>query len=122
MSRVVHFELPADDCDRAVKFYEKAFGWKLHRWDGPMDYWLVSTGDPGSPGIDGGLSRRRSPGEGISFTIDVENVDAAVASAAAAGAEIVHPKGAIPGVGWLAYFKDPEGNVVGMMQRDPDAK
>jgi hypothetical protein len=122
MSRVVHFELPADDCDRAVKFYGKAFGWNLMKWDGPMEYWLVSTGDAKTPGIDGGLSRRKFPGEGISFTVDVESLDAALERVKAAGAEIVHPKGAIPGVGWLAYFKDPEGNVVGMMQQDPQAK
>jgi predicted enzyme related to lactoylglutathione lyase len=92
------------------------------KWDGPMEYWLVSTGDAAAPGIDGGLSRRRFPGEGMSFTVDVESVDAAVKAVTAAGAQIVHPRSAIPGVGWLAYFKDPEGNVVGMMERDPEAK
>ena len=79
MPRVVHFELPADDPERAVKFYEKAFGWNLMKWDGPMEYWLVSTGDAEAPGIDGGLSRRRFPGEGMSLTVDVESVDASVA-------------------------------------------
>jgi len=54
-SRVVHFELAADDPDRCAQFYAAAFGWKIEKWGGPTDYWLVTTGEPGEPGIDGGI-------------------------------------------------------------------
>ena len=58
MPRVVHFEIGADDPQRAIAFYEKTFGWKTTKWDGPMDYWLVTTGDEGEPGIDGAIQPR----------------------------------------------------------------
>ena len=61
MPRVVHFELSADDPERAIKFYENAFGWKTEKWAGPMDYWLIMTGPEDEPGIDGGLSKREGP-------------------------------------------------------------
>ena len=57
MPRVIHFELSADDPERAVKFYGEVFGWKTQKWDGPQSYWLLATGE-GGPGIDGGLMRR----------------------------------------------------------------
>ena len=58
MSRVVHFEIPADDPERAINFYEKVFGWRFEKWEGPIEYWLVKTGPEDQPGIDGGLTRR----------------------------------------------------------------
>ena len=74
MPRVVHFELPVDDPDRAVKFYETVFGWKISKWEGPMDYWLVMTGEKGEPGIDGGLTLWKDV-ESMRNTIDVPSVD-----------------------------------------------
>ena len=59
MPRVVHFDISVDDPERAIKFYTEVFGWKVQKWEGPMDYWLITTGDPGEPGIDGGLAKRR---------------------------------------------------------------
>ena len=82
MPRIVHFEIPADDPERAVKFYQDVFGWKFQKWEGPMEYWLVTTGPDGQPGINGGLLRRPHPGAGTVNTLDVESVDAAVASVA----------------------------------------
>jgi len=122
MSRIVHFEIPADEPDRLVKFYEAAFGWRFQKWDGPMEYWLVSTGDAATPGIDGGLMRRQNPGQPPVNTIGVASVDAACAAVTKAGGQVVVPKMPIPGVGWLAYFKDPEGNIHGVMQDDPAAQ
>jgi catechol 2,3-dioxygenase-like lactoylglutathione lyase family enzyme len=64
MNRIVHFELPADNPDRAVEFYKKSFGWQIQKWPGPQDYWLVTTGADGEPGINGGILRRQHPGAG----------------------------------------------------------
>ena len=57
MLRVTHFEMPADDPERLAEFYTNVFGWTVEKWDGPVDYWLVMTGDEGVPGIDGGIRR-----------------------------------------------------------------
>jgi predicted enzyme related to lactoylglutathione lyase len=122
MSRVIHFELPADNPERAVDFYKKIFGWTFHKWDGPQEYWLVSTGQDTEPGINGGLMRRQYPGAGTCNTIDVASLDQAVASVAQHGGKTVVPKMAIPGVGHLAYCSDTEGNVFGLMQADKTAK
>ncbi len=122
MSRVVHFEIPADDPQRLVKFFESAFGWRFHKWEGPMEYWLVMTGDDAQPGINGGLMRRQHPGQPCVNTLGVPSVDAACAAVEKAGGQVVVPKMPIPGVGWLAYFKDPEGNIHGVMQDDDAAQ
>ena len=120
-ARVVHFELPADDPDRAAKFYADAFGWKVEKWGGPTDYWLVTTGEAPEPGIDGGIGRRQDADDQITNTIDVPDLDAAVAAVEAAGGRITRARGPVPGVGWLAYAVDTEGNPFGMMQADESA-
>jgi hypothetical protein len=121
MSRVVHFEIPADDPERAIKFYEEAFGWTFEKWEGPMDYWLISTGPEDEPGIDGGLAPKQDPETGVENTIDVASVDEAVAKVEAGGGKVIRPKSAVPGVGWLAYCEDTEGNRFGVMESDPEA-
>lgn len=121
MPRPVHFELSADDPDRAVKFYSSVFGWKFDKWDGPMEYWLITTGADAEPGINGGMSRRGPDGDEPT-TIGVPSVDDSLAKVVAAGGTVVRPKGAIPGVGWFAVFKDTEGNPFGLMQSDRSAK
>lgn len=122
MPRIVHFEIHAENVDRARQFYSAVFGWKFTSWGGPEEYWLVSTGDPGEPGIDGGLMKRRDPAGSVYNTIDVSDLDRSIEQVTAAGGQIVVPRMPIPGVGWLAYFKDTEGNIFGMAQRDTDAK
>ena len=122
MGRVVHFEIPAGDTKRAVAFYGKAFGWKFEKWPGPMEYWLVSTGDAAAPGINGGLLPSGSTVKSTTNTIQVDSVDAAVASVKSAGGKQLSPKNAIPGVGYFAYCEDTEGNVFGVMQNDANAK
>lgn len=121
VSRVVHFELPADDPDRAIEFYSKVFGWSFDKWEGPMEYWLITTGPEGEPGIDGGLARREDPATRTENTVDVESIDEAIAKVEANGGNVIRPKGAVPGVGWLAYCEDTEGNRFGLMQSDPEA-
>ena len=131
MPRVIHFEIHAADPERAVRFYSQVFGWEIMKWDGPADYWLIRTGPTGQPGIDGGLLRRRGPApdpadcqavNAFVCTVDVPSVDEYVAKATGAGATVALPKMPVPGVGWLAYVKDPESNILGMMQMDRDAK
>jgi predicted enzyme related to lactoylglutathione lyase len=85
-----------------------------------MEYWLIGTGDSG-PGIDGGLMKRRGPAESVVNTIDVPSVDDYVRKVESKGGTVVVPKMAVPGIGWLAYFNDPEGNMFGIMQNDPAA-
>lgn len=118
--RIVHFELPADDPARCMKFYEGAFGWRFEKWDGPIKYWMIKTGE--GPGIDGGLARREQPGQPPTNVIAVPSVDDASQAVASAGGREIVPKMAVPGVGWSAYFADTEGTVFGVMQFDPDAQ
>ena len=121
MSRVVHFEIPADDPERAIKFYEKVFDWQIEKWDGPIEYWLIMTGEEDKPGIDGGLARRENPTTGVENTIDVKDLDASLANVKANGGKVIRPRMAVPGVGWMAYIKDTEGNVFGLMESDMEA-
>lgn len=127
MPRIVHFEIHADDPERAIKFYRACFGWEFNKWEGAFDYWLVTTGPKEEMGIDGGLLKRTTPisGEGvIAFvcTLAVEDLDATISSVEKNGGTIAMAKDVIPGIGWLAYFKDTEGNIVGMLQPDMSAK
>ena len=121
MPRPVHFEIPAENPQRAIDFYSKIFGWTFSKWDGPMDYWIITTGEASEPGINGGLMQRRDPNQPCVNTIGVLNLDESVASVTANGGSIAVPKMPIPGVGWLAYCKDIDGHIFGMMQNDPAA-
>src|ERR1700683_3795781 len=98
MPRVVHFEISADDPQRAVDFYARVFGWTITKCPGPQDYWLVKTGETPEPGIDGGIFRRQGP-VGHVNTVSVVSVDATAKEVESAGGKIVVPKMAIPGVG-----------------------
>jgi uncharacterized protein len=122
MPRVVHFEINADQPERAVGFYSQVFGWNAHKWEGPQEYWLVTTGENSQPGINGGLLRRRDPSATTVNTIDVPSVDDYLAKITQAGGRVALPKMAIPGVGYLAYCIDTEGNTFGIMQADTSAK
>ena len=130
MPRPVHFEIHCEDLDRAQAFYEALFGWSFQSWPGVDNYRMVTTGPDSAPGIDGGLIRRvggldkAAPTPVIAWvcTVDVDNIDAYFAKALQLGAQEALPKQAAPGIGWYAYCKDPEGNIFGMMQRDPGAR
>ena len=127
MPRVIHFEIHADDPERAIKFYREVFAWEFTKWEGPMPYWLIKTGPDSQPGINGGLVPRRGVIDGqavIAYvcTVDVSSLDESFNKALASGGTVALPKMPIPGVGWLAYCKDTEGNIFGMMQADPGAK
>jgi len=121
MPRVVHFELNVKDVKKTIKFYKDVFGWKIEKWNGPIDYWMVMTGDENEPGIDGGLGFEEEIFPKVINTIDVENIDEIIKRIEKNGGEIIRSKHAVPGVGWLAYFKDTEGIVTGVMQEDRNA-
>ncbi len=121
MPRPIHFEIPAENPERAMQFYSNVFGWKFNKWAGPVDYWVIATGQPGEPGIDGGLMPRRDPNQPCVNTVGVANLDQSLGTVEASGGTCVVPKMAVPGVGWLAYCKDTEGHIFGMMQMDPTA-
>ena len=128
MPRVIHFEIHADQPERAIAFYTSVFAWQFDRFKGDTPYWLVTTGAPGVPGIDGGLiPRRGTRPEAMAAvncyvcTIDVPQLDEYLAKVEASGGTRVVEKMPVPKVGWLAYCKDPEGNLFGMMQADPEA-
>lgn len=122
MPRVVHFEIHVDNLDRASKFYTEVFDWRFHKWEGPVEYLLICTGDPKTPGIDGGMMLRRDPKGNVYNTIEVPDIDEYMAKIQKHGGTIVVPKMPIPGVGWLAYFNDTEGNIGGVMQSDTNAR
>ncbi|MEP6569749.1 MAG: VOC family protein [Acidobacteriota bacterium] len=127
MPRVIHFEIHAGEPARAIKFYEKIFGWTFQKWEGPMEYWLVMTGPDSQPGINGGLVPRRGELDGQAVnayvcTVDVAAIDDSIATVEANGGAVVVPKMTLPGMGWLVYCKDTEGNIFGMMENDPEAK
>lgn len=136
MNRIIHFEIQAGNPERAVKFYKDVFGWEINEWVIPgvkmkdeNRYWLVTTGPETEPGINGGLLFRRGPapieGQPVNAyvcTIGVANLDEYVDKALKAGGSITLPKMAVKGVGWLAYCKDTEENIFGMMQEDKNAQ
>lgn len=126
MARVVHFEIHAENPERAITFYRELFGWTFTAWEGPTEYWLIRTGPPSEAGIDGALLRRHGSIDGnavIAYvcTIDTASVDDSLEALQTLGGVVALPKLAVPGIGWLAYGKDTEGNIFGMMQADPNA-
>jgi uncharacterized protein len=113
--KVVHFEIPIDDPDRAVTFYGQAFGWGLDRW-GPMEYWTTAAGE--GEGIGGALTRRSAESPAITFYISVDDIDAALDAVERAGGRRLTDRMPIPTVGWSALFEDTEGNRLGLFQAE----
>jgi len=127
MPRVIHFEIVADNSERAMKFYKEVFGWEFNKWDGPQDYWLVKTGEDSQPGINGGLTPKTNQGSGntggrITNSIDVPSIDEFSNKISMEGGKVLSPKMPIPGVGYLAICEDTEGISFGIIQYDRNAK
>ncbi|HWC02691.1 MAG TPA: VOC family protein [Methylomirabilota bacterium] len=126
---IVHFEVPADNPERATKFYRELFGWTIQKWESPgaPEYWMVSTvptnekGQAIRPGVNGGLTRRQHPEHPPVNYISVESVDDYAKKAQNLGADQVMPKTPVKGMGWFAWLKDTEGNVFGIWQTDEKA-
>ena len=119
-NRIVHFEVMAENPARASEFYGKVFGWQIKKWDGPEEYWLVTTGKD-TPGIDGGIAKSQGQPSTIN-TIDVTALDDMTQKVLKHGGKVVMPRMAVPGVGYMVYCQDTEGLVFGMMEMDASAK
>jgi len=125
---IVHFEIPADQPERAAQFYRELFGWDIKQYEGSvageMDYWVVRTvptdaeGRPTRPGVNGGLMRRMYPNQVPVNYINVESVDEAVARAERLGAKTLMGKTPVPGMGWFAQLTDTEGNLFAVWETD----
>jgi uncharacterized protein len=122
MNSIVHFEIPVDDEKRAQNFYSKAFGWMVNPMP-EMNYTMVGTtmsdenGMPKEPGaINGGMAKRGNPVEHTVVTIHVDDIDAALKNIERLGGKTLAPKMSIGDMGFTAYFKDTEGNTVGLWQ------
>ena len=134
---IVHFEIPADDPERAGRFYRELFGWKIEKWGGSgegqggeqagPEYWMVRTvptddrGQPTRAGVNGGMMRRQQPGQAAVNYVSVESVDEYAKKARGLGAEVVMQKTPVPGMGWFAVLKDPDSNVFGIWETDEKA-
>jgi hypothetical protein len=119
MSRVVHFEIPADDPVRAAKFYEDVFGWKIEKWEGPFDYWLVTTGEEDEMGINGAIMTK-DMGEMVRNTIAVDSFDEFAKKIEKEGGKMLTDKMNIPGIGDMAAFQDTEGNIFAILEPKMD--
>jgi predicted enzyme related to lactoylglutathione lyase len=124
MPKVIHFNITADDVQRAIDFYTRVFDWKFEKYQGNMEYWLATTGGDDESGIDGGLSER---GGGLSFnafvnTVEVQDIDAYVVRIKMNGGKTLSPKVAIYGVGYLVPCEDTEGNRFAIMELDESAR
>ena len=122
MMRVAHFEIPVSNPDRAKRFYHDMFGWDAQAWEGPHDYWLITTGPDGEPGINGGFMRRPYAGGGTTITILVVSIDDCLAQIEQSGGHVVQPKTTIHEVGYIAYCTDTEGNTFGIYERNRSAR
>ncbi|HZK05004.1 MAG TPA: VOC family protein [Actinomycetaceae bacterium] len=130
-NRPVHFEIQADDLERAKGFYSEAFGWTFEDYSQYVDapYWGVITGEEGTPGINGAILQRPvkapAPEQGTNawvITMQVDDFDAIHNKLLAAGARVAMPKFALPGMAWQGYYLDTEGNTIGIHQADENAR
>jgi uncharacterized protein len=118
MGSVVHFEINADDPERAIKFYQDVFGWDIQKYDDvQMEYWLVSTGPKGKNGMDGAIMKRSMPaGAGVINTIAVDDIEDTIQKVVSAGGKKNSDIDTIPGIGQFCYCLDSEGNYFGVLQ------
>jgi len=122
---IMHFEIPADDVDRAKTFYKKVFGWKFESYPtspGEDEYFMIAAKD-GENGINGGLMKRKMPGQPFANYVTVDSIDHSLSVAQSNGARTALPKQEIGGgMGWIAAFLDPENNLIGLHQVGPKAQ
>jgi predicted enzyme related to lactoylglutathione lyase len=114
-ANIVWFEIPADNPERAKKFYTSLFGWKIKKFPGMTDYWHIDTGGPdASP--DGGLMKRKQPGQTITNYVLVASVDKAAAKVQTLGGRICMSKTEVPQMGYFVICADPEGNMFALWE------
>ena len=133
MPTIVHFEIPADDVDRAKKFYSDLFGWKMEKWPGAdgkdssssnIEYWIVSTTDNkgNKASIGGGMMKRQDQHQQITNFIDVNSIDEYSSRIEKLGGKVVVSKMAVPGMGYFAVCHDTENNSFGIWESNENAK
>jgi len=123
MPTIVHFDLPADNVDRAKKFYEKLFDWKFNQVPMPTPFFLIDTKDlNGNPGVGGGMGVRGLPGQTTMNYIGVPSVEEYITKVKKLGGNIIMPRTAVAGWGYLAICVDTENNNFGLWQEDKNAK
>ena len=123
MGRVSHFEITAEDPDRAAEFYKKAFGWEINDWGGEFKYLLATTGKKEEIGIDGAIMpRSKQAPQPVINTVTVEKWEDSAKAVKDAGGQVLMEKTAVGGQGWFSYCKDTEGNIFGIFESDEKAK
>lgn len=121
MNRVTYFEFATADPEKTAAFYREVFGWQVQKWEGPQEYWLVTTGAEQTGGINGGLMLTGGDFTGTVNTIEVDDIDAALAKAVAHGGTVAMEKTTIPGVGYQACIRDSTGIMLGLHKLDHNA-
>jgi len=119
---VVHFEIPADDVERAKKFYTELFAWKMERTPGPMEYWLISTTSEKGENAVGGIIQRQHPQQTITDYFAVPSIDDYTAKVEKLGGKVAVPKIAVPGMGYFAVCLDTENNAFAIWETNQRAK
>jgi predicted enzyme related to lactoylglutathione lyase len=119
---IIHFEIPAEDVDKLKSFYENLFGWKIMKTPGDfMEYWVIQTvpiDDQGMPkrlGVNGGMYKKQSESNIPVNYIRVEDIDRALVKVVKLGGKVTMGKQEVPGIGYVAQIRDPEGNPIAMI-------
>jgi predicted enzyme related to lactoylglutathione lyase len=133
---IVHFEIPANDIERAKKFYNDLFGWKIEKWPGtddsqltsaatgqPMEYWLITTtDDKGNKALGGGMMKRQMPEHKVTNYIGVKSVDEYKSKVEKLGGKVLAPKHTVPGMGYFALCLDTENNPFAIWESNESAR
>ncbi|MFC1846191.1 VOC family protein [Chloroflexota bacterium] len=123
MPTVVHIDIATDEPERAKRFYESLFDWKMFGPPGMTDYYLIETSDlNGKPGVGGGLGKRGDPNQRITSYIGVDSIDDYTSKVESLGGKVLQSKMTVPGFGYLAICLDTENNMFGLWQEDKEAK
>lgn len=123
MPTITHFDISADNVERAKKFYTDLFDWKFEKVPGPSEYYLITTTDEqGNIGVGGGMAKREQPGDAITNFIDVPSIDEYIPKVEQLGGKVITPKQTVPGFGYLAVCLDTENNIFGLWETDEKAQ
>lgn len=128
MPTIVHFEIPADNLQRARTFYGDLLGWKIEKYEDPnnpssMEYWLITTTDEkGEKALMGGMMQREQPQQQILNYIDVPSIDEYASKVEKLGGKVVLPRSAVPTMGYFAVCLDTENNTFALWETDRNAK
>ena len=119
---IIHFEIPATDVEKLKRFYAGLFGWKIAKYPGPMEYWMIQTvpvdekGMLLRSGVNGGMYKKQQAEQKPVNYISVDLIDESIEKVTKLGGKIISPKQEVPNVGWIATAVDPEGNQIALLQ------